>query len=198
MKTLSYRGLTGKERKIRRRNRASRFYQDQLIAEYYHETDQDTPEHRRIPIRHRSEFLPSVHDAERSAMHIGNTQMELPLRSKEPFMQPLKRRIVWPLLNKIKSIYPSKRATQKKYKRNQAIKFARATHVQPATVYSTSSNRGKGKEWQPVHLSPKIWTTRTRWQRTLSSFSFGEFAYGCALGGAAAAFVLMLISFVMD
>ena len=193
MKTRSYRGLIGKERKIRQRNRVSRFYQDQLIAEYFNKS-QDMPRQRRIPIRHRSEFLPTALNVRRK--NIGQ-QMELPLESKQAEHTPSWLQSIWTLSKKLFNL-TIKLFAGDQSKQDQANRFTRSKKLRTVSTKRKFPDSAKGKEWQPVHLSPRIWTRQTRKQRVMASFSFGGMAYGCVLGGATAAFVLMLISFVLD
>ncbi len=56
----SHRGLAGKERRIRDRRRAMRLSTRQMIQEYLEPELLESQPRRHIPIRARSEFLPSV------------------------------------------------------------------------------------------------------------------------------------------
>ena len=59
-------GLSGKARKVRSRHRVARMYANQLIAEYLEPHDAavaDPCGGRCIPIKRRSEFLPSIQTA---------------------------------------------------------------------------------------------------------------------------------------
>lgn len=192
MKTRLYRGLIGKERKIRQRNRVSRFFQDQLVADFYNKSD-DKPRPRRIPIRHRSEFLPTALNAKRKNIE---SQMELPLESKQVEYKPGFWKNIWTVSRNLFTT-PVKLVTGNQSIQDQVIRFTRRKKVQIVSAKIKSPQFAKGKEWQPVHLSPRIWTRQTRTQRTMVSFSLGGVAYGCVLGGATAAFVLMLIGFVL-
>ena len=194
MKTRVYRGLIGKERKIRQRNRVSRFYQDQLITEYLYGTDQKIPQPRRIPIRHRSEFLPTALNVKRKNIE---QQMELPLEPKQAECTQGWWQHIWTLSKKIYNL-TIKLFAGDQSKQDQAIRFTRRKKIRTVSTKRKFPDSAKGKEWQPVHLSPRIWTRQTRKQRVMASFSFGGMDYGCVLGGATAAFVLMLISFVLD
>ena len=74
-------GLAGKERKTHVRTRASRSHSQQLINDFF-EPDPDTVRSQRdIPVRGRSEFLPSLtyHNGAGSAR--APQQLELPLAS---------------------------------------------------------------------------------------------------------------------
>lgn len=194
MKTRLYRGLIGKERKIRQRNRVSRFYQDQLITEYLYSTDKELPRQRRIPIRHRSEFLPTALNVKRKNIE---QQMELPLDSKQAENKPGWWQKIWPMGKKFMS-FPAKLFSRNHSMKDRAIRYTRTKKFQTVSSKMKFSGSNKVKDWQPVHLSPRIWTHQTRTQRAMASFSFGGMAYGCVLGGATAAFVLMLISIVLD
>ena len=69
MENTRFNGLAGKARRVRKLNRVTRMYAQQMIDEYlYPESDSWRPE-RYIPIRGRSEFFPSAasvsHEQER-------------------------------------------------------------------------------------------------------------------------------------
>lgn len=60
MQTTIYGGLNGKARTLRSRNRATRMYAQQLLEDYFDpDPIADRPD-RYIPVRSRSEFLPAV------------------------------------------------------------------------------------------------------------------------------------------
>ncbi len=60
MQTVKRGGLSGKERRVRKRNRAARLNADRRIGEYIESSANAGPSDRFIPIRARDEFLPSV------------------------------------------------------------------------------------------------------------------------------------------
>ena len=79
MKATPNQGLCGKARRVHYRNRAARLYARQRVDEYFEYDTAEPPGHRHIPIRGRSEFLPTVARVERSAARANDGQLELPL-----------------------------------------------------------------------------------------------------------------------
>ncbi len=78
-------GLSGKARHVRCRNRAARMQADELVNEYLESTMTSPGRRRTIPIRGRSEFLPSIAQAQAASAAGRDAQLELPLAStKEP------------------------------------------------------------------------------------------------------------------
>ncbi len=82
MSNLKQRGLSGKARRIRCRNRAVRLYSQQVIEDYLEpNTDEGARGRRHIPIRGRKEFLPSIAHTSNVADArdaTADTQLELP------------------------------------------------------------------------------------------------------------------------
>lgn len=169
-------GLNGRARKAHRRNRATRFHHDEMVAEYFNDIEEGVMPQRQIPIRHKNEFLPSAHYVDPSTLQ-AHQQMELPLETR--------------------SSMTKNKTTSKLIPHHQAIRFMKAQKAKSAAASSISHKLKDAKAWQPVHLSPRILTNRSPWRRRVASLSLGGFAYGCLLGGAAAAFMLMLINIVM-
>lgn len=74
-------GLSGKARRVRNRSRAARLHAQQMIEEYAEPDPLAGHRDRYIPIRGRSEFLPSVAQASVPAARPDRRQMELPFTS---------------------------------------------------------------------------------------------------------------------
>ena len=79
MQTMTNRGLAGRARKAHYRSRASRLFSQQLIDDYFEPNSHDWNRDRYIPIRHRSDFLPSVASTSVADTTDAYTQLELPL-----------------------------------------------------------------------------------------------------------------------
>ena len=80
-------GLSGKARQVRSRHRVARLYANQLLAEYLepHDTALVDPHGGRwIPIKRRSEFLPSI----QTATHHGETSSRRRPRGSQPGSPP--------------------------------------------------------------------------------------------------------------
>jgi len=77
MKTNGLGGLQGKERRMRDRGRAERMYLQSLIDEYLHPDEKSGRRERFVPIRSRSDFLPSAAFAEGEQNQESMRQLEL-------------------------------------------------------------------------------------------------------------------------
>lgn len=154
MENTRYNGLAGKARRARDLNRVTRMYAQQMIDEYlYPDPDPVRPE-RYIPIRGRSEFLPSAAfiSEDQDALQ---RQLELPLSAAA--------------------------ATHESAPPDQTVQ---RTAVEVAREPRRSSViRPLRAPFQP---------TQRRKQKQ-SPFTPGGFLFGCALGSAAAAMVLLVV-----
>ncbi len=130
------RGLSGKARRNRSRGRAARLYTQQMIDEYLEDKPGESRPKRFIPIRGRSEFLPS-------AKCPGSEVRDEP-------------------------------------KRRSAIRLG--------SGLSHPTNA-------PVVRPPR--QPQTPEQKVLETFTTRGFLYGCAMGSAAAAVVLLLVQVVL-
>lgn len=174
--TRIFNGMYGRARKAHRQNRVSRFHQDEMVTEYFDDPEEGFKPQRLIPIRHKSEFLPSAHYVDQNSLQAAQP-VELLLQSKQrKFMNKSKSKLI---------------------PHHQAIKFTKTQKAKSAVTSFRSRKLKDAKAWQPVHLSPRIFTGRSPWRRWVASLSLGGFAYGCLLGGAVAAFMLMLIDIMM-
>ena len=156
MEHTGYNGLAGKARRARDRNRASRMYTQQVIDEYFSpESDTRRPE-RYIPIRGRSEFLPSAAFISDEQDAPTQRQLELPLVAAEAA-----RECALP---------------DQTVERSTAVEVAdeprRDSVIRPLRAPFHPVQRRKQKQ---------------------SPFTPGGFLFGCALGSAAAAMVLLVV-----
>lgn len=165
MRNETYGGLAGQSRRVRYRNRADRLYTQQLIEEYLEPEDETD---REIPIKGRSDFLPTVAGGVVETTSESGTQLELPLavRTNEP------RKEVAAVLPRVEQ--PAKPEDGK------SRDFLRATRKTADTerwasqdITAFSSTRGRG------------------------DFDIGKFLYGCLIGGGAAAVVLVVLQIVI-
>ena len=161
MEDTRYYGLAGKARRARDLTRATRMYSQQMIEEYlYPEPDTWRPA-RYIPIRGRSEFLPSAAFFSEDQDAPTQGQLELPLLAAGPARE---------------SAPPDQTV-----ERSSAVKVAddprRDSVIRPLK-----------SPYQP---------TPQRKQQQQSPFSPGGFLFGCALGSAAAAMVLLVVQFAV-
>ncbi len=147
MENTRYNGLSGKARRARDLNRVTRMFAQQMIDEYlYPEPEARRPE-RYVPIRSRSEFLPTAASFSDESARAPKLQLELPLA-------------------------------------NVDAEVERPTGVKITDV----PRRG------PVVRPPRAPFQPTLWRKQKQSpFSPGGFLFGCALGSAAAAMVLLVV-----
>jgi len=156
MEDTRYNGLAGKARRTRDLNRVTRMYAQQMIDEYlYPDPDSGRPE-RYIPIRGRSEFLPSAAFISEDQDAPTQRQLELPLIAAG-----------------------TARENAPPYQTDE-----RSTAVEVADEPRRDSViRPLRAPFQPM---------RRRKQKQ-SPFTPGGFLFGCALGSAAAAMVLLVV-----
>jgi len=82
---LTYGGYSGKARRNRDRSRAARMEAQQMLEEYAEPAGETSSHERIIPIGRRSEFLPSVGAIGAEVGYdASDAQMDLPLRSTRP------------------------------------------------------------------------------------------------------------------
>lgn len=81
MKDVPRRSLAGKARRNHHRNRAIRLHARQWIDEHLASDTEEQVNERYIPIRGRSEFLPTVAQATQSSISHRGAQLQLPLSS---------------------------------------------------------------------------------------------------------------------
>ena len=140
-------GLVGKARRARNLNRVTRMYAQQMIDEYlYPESDAWQPE-RYIPIRSRSEFLPSAASISDEQDASTQRQLELPM-------------------------------------------IAAGAAVERSTGVEVADEPRRDFVIRP----PRTPFQPTQWRKQKQSpFTPGGFLFGCALGSAAAAMVLLVV-----
>ena len=156
MEDTRYTGLAGKARRARDLNRVTRMYTQQMIDEYlYPDPDPVRPE-RYIPIRGRSEFLPSAAFISEDQDAPTQRQLELPL-----IVAVAARESALPVQT-----------------------FERSTSLEVADEPRRDSViRPLKSPFQPT----------PRRKQKQSPFTPGGFLFGCALGSAAAAMVLLVV-----
>ena len=186
-------GLSGKERRRREFQRARERYADHLVDEYF-DAEEEVDHARRIPIRRCSAYMEtSGQIAGEDAAH--GVQMELALNEPQRAERPGDREVVWPpapveaapstkLIDEsmVKSDSPTPEQ-QAADVRERAIRF----EPKPARATTPSASLPFPQEWR----RPVGYRSRRR------GLSFGGFAYGCLLGGAAAACLLLIVHVVV-
>lgn len=156
MEDTRYNGLAGKARRARDLNRVTRMYTQQMIDDYlYPDSDPWRPE-RYIPIRGRSEFLPSAAFISEDQDAPTQRQLELPLIAAEAAHE---------------STLPDQTV-----ERSTAVEVADEPRgdsvIRPLRAPLQPMQRRKQKQ---------------------SPFTPRGFLFGCALGSAAAAMVLLVV-----
>ena len=69
MEETRRKGLSGKARRVRERNRAARLHARRMIQEYYEPEAKETATGRYVPIRHTTEFRPTVAISKSTRIH---------------------------------------------------------------------------------------------------------------------------------
>ena len=156
METTRYNGLAGKARRARDLSRASRMYARQMIDEYLYPDADAWRRERYIPIRGRSEFLPSAAFISEDQDASTQRQLELPLIGTGAAHESSPPDLT--------------------VKRSTAVEVAdeprRDSVIRPLKAPFQPTQRRKQKQ---------------------SPFTPGGFLFGCALGSAAAAMVLLVV-----
>jgi len=153
MENAGYNGLAGKARRARDLSRASRMHAQQIIDEYlYPESDAWRPQ-RFIPIRGRSEFLPSAAFIREEPSTLTHRQLELPLAAAAV------------------ATLPSHDETTPERTLPEPVVQPRDSVIRPPRT-----------PFRPIQR-----------RKPSSPFTPGGFLFGCALGSAAAAVVLLVV-----
>lgn len=141
---MSSRGLSGKERKVRDRNRAERLFAHEMVEEYLEAPVRN--EYRRpIRINHQSAFHPTAADARGEPAYV---QLQFDLAESKVTGEETRRQA------------PTTNGTTRR---------PRPSHAEFGALLSVR-------------------------ERKPAPFSLRRFVYGCALGGAAAAVILLMLT----
>lgn len=176
MQATLHGGLSGKARLNRHRNRVHRMHAQQMLEEYYDDEAGEAPE-RPIPLRGRAEFLPTIdrwtqEDAaiEDTALESGS-QLELKLSVEE----------------KVESAEPQCEAA--------------VAEEGPLSEGVDQQAEAQLPIRSPVKIIPSPYWARPRasfqpqgGRKLDRPFDLRRFGYGCALGSAAAAAILFVVS----
>lgn len=183
MREITQRGLQGKARRVRHRNRAERLHQQQMLNEYFM-PDPKRRSSRYIPIRGRSEFLPSV------AVELSDGQPDRQL------MLPLSRH---GKNGSSASTVPSKDAPRSSSAKTAMRKGVKKHVASPGTstrhAVIRNERREKALRFVPAErprLSLPI-KPPEQMHRKGKLFTLRGFLTGCAMGGVAAGFVLLVL-----
>jgi len=189
LEATQQRGLAGKERRKRDFQRARRRYADHLVDEYF-DAEVEVDRGRRIPIRRCSAYLANSGQLGGEDVAHG-VQMEFALDEPQRVERFGDREVVWPpaprqaastaklideSMVKLHKPAPSQKTSDAG---ERAIRFE--TRSAPTAPPATSLPFPQ--EWRP----PMGYRSRKR------GLSFAGFAYGCLLGGAAAACLLLIV-----
>jgi len=193
METTQQRGLAGKARRKREFQRARQRYADHLVEEYF-DAEREVDRAHRIPIRRCSAYL-ATSDQTAGGDAAYGVQMEFVLDEPRRVERPGAREVVWPRARtpaapttklidesmvKLRQTTPGPKASDA---RDHAIKF----ESKPARAARSPTSLPFPQEWRP----PVGYRARNR------GLSFAGFAYGCLLGGAAAACLLLIVHVVL-
>jgi hypothetical protein len=158
-------GLNGKARTLRQRDRASRLHAQQLLEEYFDPDSLADRGDRYIPIRCRSEFLPAV-----TAWRDECNEEDKGFAQGAQFELPLDAGAPAP------------------------ADFCDAGVKVPATQTTPVELRHVNEKPPMGWARPKVSFQPVSRRNPRGSFNPKRFLYGCLLGSAAAAVVLLMVS----
>ncbi len=185
MREITQRGLQGKARRVRHRNRAERLHQQQMLNEYF------MPESKRrssqyIPIRGRGEFLPSAVPPVELSDGQPDRQLMVPLSRHDKNGSSA-------------STVPSKdtpRSSREKAATRDGVKrHVASAGTSPKRAAIRNDRREKALRFVPderPRLSLPI-KPPEQMHRKGKSFTLRGFLTGCAMGGVAAGFALLVL-----
>lgn len=162
-------GLSGKARRNRSRGRAFRFQAQQMIDEFLESEPQPSHSDRYIPIRGRSDFLPSAKCPGSEAKGGAVDARSQPEAHSKPIKRP-------------------------------AIKPASRSGNDPQQCYALVSSKGPLRERLKLDLPvirPPRPPQKPEQPAEPVNFTVRGFLYGCAMGSAAAAVLLLLVQIVL-
>lgn len=168
-------GLTGKARSNRHRNRVQRMRAEQMLDEYFYADDSEILT-RPIPLRGRAEFLPTIDSwsQEDATFETGN-QLELTLQPATNTDETNSNEVVE---LQLQIAQETSDLAEKSASENGSVSIIK---VIPAPYWARPR-----AEFQPQGKRVENGT-----------FDFRRFVYGCALGTAAAAAILLVVNSVV-
>jgi len=192
MEATQQRGLAGKERRKREFQRARQRYADHLVDEYF-DADEGGGHTRRIPIKRCSAYLATSGQIAGEDAASG-VQMEFVLDEPRRAERPGAREVVWPPA-------PTHAAPTTKLIDESMVKFDKPTSRQQTSDAKERAIRFEPKPARPAAPTrslpfPQEWRPPIGYRSKKRGLSFGGFAYGCLLGGAAAACLLLIVHVV--
>jgi hypothetical protein len=177
----SYGGYSGKGRRNRERSRAARFDVQRMLDEYT-EADEEPRRERYIPIGRCSEFLPSAGvENEELTLHDSTAQAALPFGEPEEVANDHRQ----DGLIRIRSGDASPRVETQEPRSQEA----RGSETLTGAVHQEPRGPGRGLDGPQVR-SPRPATSAGQERMSVKA---GGLVYGCAIGSAAAAAVLMVL-----
>lgn len=169
-------GLTGKARSHRHRNRVERMQAQQMLDEYFDAEEYEIVS-RPVPLRGRAEFLPTLDSwSQDDATFETGDQLELTLQAVERTDEKLPREVV-ELQHQIEQ-----EACELAEKAASESAQAPVVKVIPA----------------PYWARPRAAFQPQGKRVAAGTFDIKRFVYGCALGSAAAAAILFVVSIVFQ
>ena len=168
-------GLTGKARSNRHRNRVQRMRAQQMLDEYFETEDyEEAPRH--VPLRGRAEFLPTIDSwTQEDAPFATGDQLEFTVQAIEGTNNTQSN-------NDLDLLF---HAEQDAPECVENLSFEKAP---PATVTIIPA---------PYWARPRSSFQPQGGRKVERTFDLRRFVYGCALGSAAAAAILLAVSTVV-
>jgi len=191
-------GLSGKERRKHEFGRASRRFADHLIADYFN-AEEEVERAQRIPIKRCSAYLSSGDGAAASAKRPVEAQARLDFDTPARAERPGAREVVWP------PVHTSEPPRRKLIDETQVTLTRERTPVRenaPSAV-ATKPERAIRFAAQPPAATPtglpfpREWRPPMGYKSSKPRSSVRGFAYGCLIGGAVAASLLIALSLLV-
>lgn len=191
-------GLSGKERRTHEFGRASRRFADHLIADYF-DAEEEVERAKRIPIKRCSAYLSSGDSAAASDRRPVEEQVRLDFDAPARAERPGNRELVWPPVQKSE---PPRRKLIDETQVTLTRERTPVRETRPAAV-ATKPERAirfaaKAPVATPAGLPfPMEWRPPMGYKSSKRKSSVRGFAFGCLIGGAVAACMLMCLSLLV-
>jgi len=190
---IQQRGLAGKERRRREFRRARERYANHLIDDYF-DAEAEVERAKRIPIRRCSAYLDSA-DRTAGGEPAHGVQMEFALGESPRAERPGEREVVWPPA-------PTQAAPTTKLIDESMLKLKKTVQPKSEPAVKDRAIRFDSKPTRPNVPAtslpfPQEWRPPMGYRSKKRGMSLGGFAYGCLIGGAAAACLLLIVHVVL-
>lgn len=191
-------GLSGKERRKHEFGRASRRFADHLIADYF-SAEEEVEQAQRIPIKRCSAYLSAGGGAGATERRPIEAQVRLDFDGPTRAERPGQREVVWPPAEQSGTTPPKLidetqvTLTRERTPDRETRPAAVATKPERAIRFAA-----KAPVVTPAGLPfPREWRPPMGYASSKRKSSVRGFAFGCLIGGAVAACLLMCLSLLV-